>query len=90
MKQIILMSFNSVNEGLNFMNNFQYPSAFTINRDWYVWYDKNGNKLENIDEQRLANIMLSHPEPYMYCLTDNFVDNGYCYDGNFVFVTRKK
>ena len=53
MKQIILMSFNSVNEGLNFMNNFQYPSAFTINRDWYVWYDKNGNKLENIDERYL-------------------------------------
>lgn len=90
MKQIILMSFNSVNEGINFMNNFQYPSVFTINRDWYVWYDKNGNKLENIDEQRLANIMLSHPEPYMYCLTDNFVDNEYCYDGNFVFVTRNK
>ena len=90
MKQIILMSFNSVNEGLNFMNNFQYPSAFTINRDWYVWYDKNGNKLENIDEQRLANIKLPHPEPYIYCLTDNFVDNEYCYDGNFVFVTRKK
>lgn len=90
MKQIILMSFNSVNEGINFMNNFQYPSVFTINRDWYVWYDKNGNKLENIDEQRLANIMLSHPEPYMYCLTDNFVDDEYCYDGNFVFVTRNK
>lgn len=88
MKQIILMSFNSVNEGLNFMNTFQYPCAFTINRDWYVWYDKDGNKLENIEEQLLSNIMLSHPEPYMYCLTNNFVDNEYCYDGSFVFTTK--
>jgi hypothetical protein len=88
MKQIILMSFSSVNGGLNFMNNFQYPCAFTVNRDWSVWYDKNGNKLENMEEQLLSNIMLPQPEPYMYCLTDNWVNDEYCYDGNYIFITR--
>ena len=51
-------------------------------------WDKDGNKLENIEEQLLSNIMLSQPEPYMYCLTNNFVDNKYCYDGSFVFTTK--
>lgn len=90
MKQIILMSFNSVNEGLNFMNNFQYPCAFTINRDWSVWYDKTGNMMENILEQRFSNIMLLNPEPFIYCISDssNWVDNEYCYDGTFIFITR--
>lgn len=82
------MSFNSVNEGINFMNNFQYPCAFTIKRSWDKWYDKNGNILENIEEQKFSNLMLPTPEPYIYCLTNDFIDNEYCYDGNYIFITR--
>jgi hypothetical protein len=90
MKQIILMSFNSITEGLNFMSTFQYPCAFTVNRNWDRWYNQNGVLLENIPEQKYSNIMLPNPEPFMYCLVDNWVNNEYCYDGSFVFVTRNK
>jgi hypothetical protein len=34
--------------------------------------------------------MLPSPKPFMYCLIDNWVNSEYCYDGNFVFVTRNK
>ena len=90
MKQIVLMSFNSIQEGINFMNNFQYPCSFTVKRSWDKWYDKNGSILENIEEQKLPNLMLPNPEPYIHCLTTDFVDNEYCYDGDYIFITRNK
>ena len=90
MKQIILMSFSSVSEALNFMNTFQYPCVFTINRNWDMWYDKNGNILENILEQKYPNIMLSNPDSSIICIVDSnqWVNNEYCYDGDFIFITR--
>ncbi len=88
MKQIVLMSFNSILEGLNFMNSFSYPCAFTINRNWDNWYDKSGNLLSNIDEQRLNNIMLANPDSNILCLESNWVNNEYCYDGDFIFILR--
>ena len=88
MKQIILMSFNSILEGINFMSSFSYPCVFTINRNWDVWYDKNGNILSNIDEQRYNNIMLPNPDSNILCLESNWVNNEYCYDGYFIFILR--
>jgi hypothetical protein len=90
MKQIILFSFDNLNEGNSFMNTFQYPCIFTVNRNWDVWYDKNGNILTDIPEIKYNNIMLNQPNENIVCITDelNFINDEYCYDGDFIFITR--
>ena len=47
---------------------------------------KDGNILSNIDEQRYNNIMLPNPDSNIICLESNWIDNEYCYDGNFIFI----
>jgi len=90
MKQIILMSFNDVTDGVAHMSSSNYPCAFTVNKNWDNWYDATGSILQGIPEQTGSNLMLPDIKYNIHCISDsaNWVDNEYCYDGTFIFITR--
>jgi len=58
--------------------------------DYDVWYDKDGNKLEGLPEQKYSNMMLPTPLENINSITDPnlWVDDEYCYDGTYIFITR--
>ncbi len=92
MKHIVLLNFNSIEDGINFMSSYQYPSHFTINNNWKKWYNKDGVLIENIEDQNLNNIIFKTTSDERFnsiiglnepCLNGNF-----CYDGNFIYLQK--
>lgn len=84
MEYKVLKSFMSLEEGVEFMNNHNYPSEFIVNMDFDKVYNKEGiltgsEKISMILNEDFINI---NP------LVENHTNGEYCYNGEYIFITK--
>lgn len=81
MRKYIVIRFDDVNEGTEYMHSYDYPSAFVVGSSLY---DKVGN-LTTFEHYLELNI-----EDIRNVITDeiNFMESYICYDGNNLFFDK--
>lgn len=85
-KNIFIPSFLSMDEGMQFMQETQYKTLFSIGVNWDIWYDSDGVEITNIDEQK-GSVIISNNlnEDIITQIGDYEIDKWY-YDGEFIFI----
>lgn len=78
-KKYIVVRFDSVQEGIDFMSSYEYSSAFIVID---TIYDKSG--LETTYEYVIELLI----EDIRNVITDNFIESEICYDGNNLFIDK--
>lgn len=80
-KKYIVIRFNSIQEGIDFMSSYEFSSSFIVGD---TTYDKNG--LETTYEY----VLEFKVEDVRNVITDtNFIESEICYDGNNLFIEKK-
>jgi hypothetical protein len=80
-KKYIVIRFNSIQEGIDFMSSYEFSSSFIVGD---TTYDKNG--LETTYEYLLD----LKVEDVRNVITDtNFIESQICYDGNNLFIEKR-
>lgn len=80
-KKYLVIRFDSIIEGINFMLTYDYPSSFIVGD---VIYDKNGNSIL-LDDFVEINVL-----DIRNVITDNslFIESEMCYDGDNLFLQK--
>lgn len=81
-KKYIVIRFNSIQEGIDFMSSYEFSSSFIVGD---TTYDKNG--LETTYEY----VLEIKVEDVRNVITDtnHFIESEICYDGNNLFIEKK-
>ena len=77
----IVIRFKSIQEGIDFMSSYDYPSSFIVGNSIY---DRYGSEIfhENILEMLSKDIrnVLTNP--------DYFIESKICYNGDYLFIDK--
>jgi len=80
-KKYIVIRFNTLREGINFMSSYEYSSSFIVVD---TIYDKNGSETtyDNVVELKIEDIRNVVTD------TNQFIESVICYDGNNLFFEK--
>jgi hypothetical protein len=80
-KKYIVIRFNSIQEGVDFMSSYEYSSSFIVVD---TIYDKNGSETtyDNVVELKIEDIRNVVTD------TNQFIESVICYDGNNLFFEK--
>lgn len=78
-KKYIVIRFDSLQDGIDFMSSYEYSSAFIVGD---TIYDKSG--LEATYEHFIELLI----EDIRNVITDNFIESEICYDGDNLFIDK--
>lgn len=92
MRKYIVIRFNNVVDGVNFMLTYEYPCSFIVDPILNRIYDKNGNLIEEYQlfEPNISNYVEMLPVDIRNVITDPnlFIESEICYDGNNLFIDK--
>ena len=80
-KKYIVIRFNSLQEGIDFMSSYEFSSSFIVDD---TIYDKNGleTTYECVVELQIEDIRNVITD------TNHFIESEICYDGNNLFIEK--
>lgn len=85
-KNIFIPSFNSLEDGINFMEQTEYKTLFSVGINWEKWYNINGEEILNIPQQKEIVIISSQLPNDIIIKDSDYQDNKWYYDGDFIFI----
>ena len=85
-KNIFIPSFHSLDEGIQFMNETEYKTLFSIGISWNVWYNVDGVEITDIEEQKDSVIISNKLPIHILSQSGDYEIDKWYYDGEFIFM----